>query len=103
MLMLQVATGASMDPQLCVAVNSPAFAPLSARVEIASPPFPVFVSFTREGALNVPASCVIKFAVAVESVTAGTKPVPESVTTCGLPAAESANESDAVRAPPASG
>lgn len=104
------APAASVLPQVVVRAKSPAFAPVSATLEIDSAAVPEFVSVTDFAELDEPTSCEPKLRLVDDSVTAaadgggaGVVPVPDSDNGCGLPAALSRIDRVAVRPPDADG
>jgi hypothetical protein len=87
--MVQVPFTATDAGQLSLSAKSPAFAPVTAMLEMASAAVPEFVSVTVLAALFVPFNCEPKPRLDGDSVTtgAGVTPVPPSVTLSGLSAA----------------
>ena len=85
--------------------KSPGFVPANTTLEKVTALLPVLVTVTLCAALVVPVFWRAKVRLEGEKprVCVGTKPVPLSPITCGLPVALSVNEMDAERAPAAVG
>src|SRR5947199_2790558 len=93
------ATVLGASGQLLVCAKSAAFVPLTPIAVTDSAALPVLVTVAVAAALVVPTAWLGKLRLAGESETAGTGvvvPVPDSGTACGLPAASSVIDSDAV-------
>jgi hypothetical protein len=94
-----------LNGHVVVSAKSPAFAPLTATLEIANAADPEFVTVTDWAELVEPTSCEPKLKLVGDRPASGVDvvPVPLRVTFCGLPVASSAIVKLALRAPATEG
>lgn len=103
MLIVQLAPAANVVPQVDVRAKLLELVPVSEMLVIVIAALPVLVSVTTFALLVVLIGWMPKARLPGERLAAGAAPVPVSATVCGLPAALSLVERDAVRAPAALG
>lgn len=96
-LIVQNFPAPNVVPQLFVSTKSPAFLPVIPTFVMLRLVLPLLVIVTGSGPSVVPTFWLPKFRVVLERLT--TVPVPVSETVCGLPAALSVIETEAVRMP----
>ena len=77
--------------------------PVTATLDIVSVPLPVFVIVNIWAAPVLPTATLLKLRLVAENATAGTAPVPVSLTASGLSDALSVIVTDAIRVPGAVG
>lgn len=102
-IMVQLPPAPTPLPQLFVWAKSPAFAPLSAILDIFREVLPVFVRVTLCAALVVPVLSWVNVRLLGARPTTGWSPVPLRLIVCGLPLALSLMVSEALRDPAAAG
>lgn len=103
-LMVQLALGARVWPQVLVWLKSPAFVPVTAMLTMFSVAFPLLLMEIVSGGLDVPTSRLLKTRLPGDRVIAGALiPIPVSETVCGLSTALSEMVMAPVRVPVAVG
>ena len=103
-LIVQLALGARVWPQVLVWLKSPALLPVIAMLAMFSVAFPLLLMEMVSDGLDDPTSRLLKTKLPGESVIAGAlMPIPVRETICGLPTALSAIMMAPVRVPVAVG
>jgi hypothetical protein len=98
-LMVQLALGLKLEPQLLVSEKSAAFVPVTVILVSEREETPVFVSVTGCEALGEPTAVVAKERLVGENAAMAWTPVPERATFCGEPKALSVSVSVGDAAP----
>ena len=103
-LIVQLAVGAKVAPQLLPCVKSPPLVPVIAMLEIFRVALPVLLMEIVSGGLEVPTRRLLKIRLTGDNVIAGElMPIPVRDTPCGLPTALSVMVIAPVRVPAADG
>ena len=103
-LIVQLALGARVWPQVLVWLKSPALVPVMAMLAMFSVAFPLLLIEMVSGGLDVPTNRLLKTRLPGERlIAAALMPIPVSETVCGLPTALSEIMIAPVRVPVAVG